>query len=60
LALALLRFELFLRVATRFFALAMAAPSEVCAGKPISKQANYADTILSVIRHATFFAASSG
>jgi hypothetical protein len=45
LALALPRFELFLRVATRFFALAMAAPSEVCAGKPISKQANYADTI---------------
>jgi hypothetical protein len=30
LALALPRFELFLRVATRFFALAMAVPCEVC------------------------------
>jgi hypothetical protein len=45
LALALPRFELFLRVATRFFALAMAALCEVCAGQPISKQANYADII---------------
>ena len=45
LALALPRFELFLCVGTRFFALAMAVPREVCAGKPISKQANYADII---------------
>jgi hypothetical protein len=43
-----------LRVATRFFALAMIVPVKYAAGKPISNQANYADIILSVIRHATF------
>ena len=53
-ALALPRFELFLRVATRFFALAMIVPCEYAASTPISNQANYADIILSVIRHATF------
>lgn len=45
LALAFPRFEAFLRVATRFFALAMAISREMCAGKPISKQANRADII---------------
>jgi hypothetical protein len=50
LALALPRFELFLRVATRFFALAMAVSCEVC-----RRQANLgASHYLSAIRHATF------
>jgi hypothetical protein len=53
-ALGLPRFELFLRVATGFFALAMIVPCEYAASTPISNQANYADIILSVIRHATF------
>jgi hypothetical protein len=53
-ALGLPRFEFFLRVATRFFALAMIVPCEYAASTPISNQANYADIILSVIRHATF------
>jgi hypothetical protein len=59
-ALALPRFELFLRVATRFFALAMIVPCEYAASTPISNQANYADIILSVIRHATFIPHPAG
>jgi hypothetical protein len=58
-ALGLPRFELFLRVATRFFALAMIVPCEYAASTPISNQANYADIILSdPPRH--FYPASSG
>jgi hypothetical protein len=45
LALALPRFELFLRVTTRFFALAMIVPVKYAAGKPISNQPNYADIV---------------
>jgi hypothetical protein len=60
LALAWPRFELFLRVATRFFALAMIVPCEYAASTPISNQANYADIILSVIRTRHFYPASSG
>jgi hypothetical protein len=42
LALAWPRFELFLRVATRFFAM---SPVTYATGRPISKQANYTDII---------------
>jgi hypothetical protein len=59
-ALGLPRFEFFLRVATRFFALAMIVPCEYAASTPISNQANYADIILSVIRHATFIPHPAG
>ena len=45
LALALPRFELFLRAAIRFFALAMVSPVKCAAGKPILKQVNYVDII---------------
>jgi len=45
LALVFPRFDAFLRVAIRFFALAMAVSCEVYAGKPISKQASYVDII---------------
>jgi hypothetical protein len=43
-ALGLPRFELFLRVATRFFALAMIVPCEYAASTLISNQANYAQS----------------
>ncbi len=49
LTLALPRFKLFLRVAARIFALAMAVPPKCAAGKLISKE-----YYLSVVRHATF------
>jgi hypothetical protein len=42
LALTLPRFELFLRAATRFFALAMAISCKACADKVISTQVRYA------------------
>ncbi len=45
LAVAFPRFEAFLRVARRFFALAMAVPCEVCPGEPTSKQSNPANII---------------
>jgi hypothetical protein len=45
LALAWPRFELFLRVATRFFALAMIVPREICRRQADPNQANYADIL---------------
>jgi hypothetical protein len=53
LTLTLPRFALFLRVASRFLALAMAIPREHAAGKRI-KAGQPSEHYLSAIRHATF------
>jgi hypothetical protein len=54
LALAWPRFELYLRVATRFFALAMIAPCEICRRQADLESSQLCRHYLSVIRQATF------
>jgi len=54
LALAFPRFEAFLRVATRFFALAMAVSCEVCRRRPNFEAIQLSQNYPAAIRRATF------